>query len=271
MLHNGQLFVAFTDGSVYDGVNQFVQVRVFRNNQWELIGDKIGGNTRNPYLAADGDNIYVSVRDLSNGSRVSVYRNTIATPSTWTLMGTNGLSLGNTFRASPLVRFSSEWYLAFRDGGSTSPTSKPSVLKWDGTASWATSWQIDTLSSDNVNMFVAGSELWAVYQQGGTSQVAAMKFSAGSWSAAIGTNLVTEGTPNYLSAARSGANTYAAYQVGTSSTCWVKQHDGASWSSLGTSFNCGNPTMMLFNSVVYVVFRDQDTGYMDKLSAAYFE
>jgi hypothetical protein len=268
LLHNGTLFVAFTDGSVFDGTNQFVQVRAFRNNTWELIGAKIGGDTRNPYLAADGDNLYVSVRDFDNSNRLSVYRNTIATPGTWTLMGANGLSLGNTLRASPLVQFGGEWYLAFRDGGSGN---RPSVLKWDNSSSWATSWQIDTLSSDNINMFVSGSELWTIYQQGGTSQVAATKYSGGSWSAAIAPNLVTEGTPNYLSAARAGTNTYAAYQVAISSTCWVKHHDGTAWNALGTSFNCGNPTMTLINSVVYVVFRDRDTGYMDRLSAAYFE
>lgn len=271
LLHDGLLFVAFTDGSVYDGTDQFVQVRVFRNNTWELIGSKIGADTRNPYLAAEGDNLYVTVRDLNNSNRVSVYRNTIATPGVWSLMGSNGLSVGNTFRASPLVLFGGEWYLGFRDGGSTSPTSKPFVLKWDGASSWATSWQIDTLSSDNVNMFVSDGELWAIYQQGGTNQVAATKYAAGNWSAAVGSNLVTEGTPNYLSAARSGTNTYAAYQVSTSSTCWVKRHDGTTWSALGTSFNCGNPAMRIINSVVYVVFRDQDTGYMDRLSAAYFE
>ncbi|GAB4429780.1 MAG: hypothetical protein OHK0011_12330 [Turneriella sp.] len=269
LLHDGTLFVAFTDGSVFDGTNQFVQVRAFRNGNWELIGGKIGAHTRHPYLAAEGDNIYVSLRDIGNGSRVSVYRNSIATPGTWTLMGANGLSLGNTFRASPLVRFESEWYLAFRDGGST-PSSRPFVLKWDNSSSWASSWQIDTLAADNVNLLVTGSELWAIYQQGGTSQVAAQKFSGGSWSAALG-NLATEGTPNYLSAGRAGSDSYVAYQVSTSSTCWVKQHNGTTWSSIGTSFNCGNPTMLLINSVVYVVFRDQDTGYMDRLSAAYFE
>ncbi len=274
MLHNGTLFLAFTDGSVFDSVDQFVRVRAFRNGTWEVVGTgdaKIGGDTRNPFLVADGDNIYVSARDLNNSSKVSVYRNTIATPGAWTLMGTNGLSVGNTFRSAPMAFFTSELYIGFRDGGSTSPASKPSVLKWDGSSSWATSWQIDTLAADNLNLLRNGTELWAIYQQGGTSAVAVTKYATGAWSAAVTPNLSTEGTPNYLSAGIASGHTYAAYQVGTSSTCWVKRHDGTSWSALGTSFNCGNPTILLINSVVYAVFRDQDTGYMDRLSAAYFE
>ncbi len=274
LLHGGSLFVAYTDGATYSSPNKFVRVKVFKNGMWEVLGAplpaQVGANSSYASIAATGDNIYLSVRDLGNSGRVSVYRNTIATPGAWTLMGTNGLSAGNVFRQAPVRIFNSELYLGFRDGGSVGPTGQPSVLKWDGTSSWATIGAVDTLASDYFNLVTTASDLWAIYQQGGVASVAFKKSSGGAWSQGV-TNLTTEGTPNYLSAQVNGANVYAGYQVAATTVCRFKYHDGAAWAELGSGLTCGNPSILLINGKIHAVFRDQDATYADKLSAAYFE
>ena len=274
MLHNGNLFVAYSDGTTFDGTNKFVRVRIFKNNQWEVLGSplpaQVGANSTHASLTADGDNIYLSVRDIGNGSKVSVYRNTITTPGAWTLMGTNGLSAGNVFRQAPVRIYNNELYVGYRDGGSVGPAGKPSVLKWDGSTTWNSTGAVDTLASDYVNLVPTATELWAVYQQGGASTVAAMKFSAGTWSSGA-TNLTTEGTPNYLSAAVSSGVLYTGYQVGSTTTCRVKKYEASAWSELGNGITCGNISIHMVNGLVYAVYRDQDASYTNKLSAAYFQ
>lgn len=273
LLHNGKLFEAHVDGATFDGTNTFARVRLFDGTQWNIFGSplpaQVGANSRFPVLAADGDNIYLSVRDLGNGGKASVYRNSISTPGAWTLMGTNGLSAGNVFRQSPITIFNNELYIGFRDGGSVSPTGKPSVLKWDGSSSWTSTGLADAVASDYVNFQKTATELWAIYQSG-TTGVSAMKYSAGTWSVGAST-MTAEGTPNYLSSVMIGGYPYVAYQVNASNTCLLKRYDGTSWSQLGGTLTCGNPSITLIGSVIYAVFRDKDPAYSDLLSGAYFQ
>ncbi len=268
LLHQGSLFLAFTDGTTYVNPDKKVRVYVFKSGSWQILGSplpaSIGANSSYSGLFADGDTLYVSVRDLGNGSKASVYQNSISSPGAWTLVGSNGISTGNIFRQAPMALWQSKFYVAFRDGGASS---HPKVLEWNS-GSWVDTGSVDTRSSDYVNLLTTPTALWAVYQQ--SDSVVAQKYDGTSW-VAVGGELFVGASPNYLSAEVDASALYVAYQEASSATTRVKKLEGSVWSELGAGLTGGNPNIRLIGGKVYIVYRDKSPSYNDKLSAAYFE
>lgn len=268
LLHQGNLFLAFTDGTTYVDPNRKVRVYIFASGSWQVFGSPlpagIGANASYSSLFADGDTLYVSVRDLGNSGKASVYQNSISSPGAWALVGTNGISTGNIFRRAPMVLWQSKLYLGFRDGG---VSSQPKVREWNS-GSWVDTGSVDTNGTDYINLLTTPTALWAVYQQ--SDSVVAQKFDGTSWVSA-GDALFVGASPNYLSAEIDASVLYVAYQEASSATTRVKKFEGSVWSELGVGLTGGNPAIRLIGGKVYIVYRDKTPSYNDKLSAAYFE